>query len=88
MTKAAMARLKGSKFYHEVCDIVIAWDYYLNTNDRASADECMHKWMMAKLALEHITGNTYAFSRDGEIVSIVNERDYSDRIFIAKAHRH
>ncbi len=82
-----MARLKGCKFYHEVCDTVVAWDYYLHIDDRASADECMHKWAMAKLALEHITGNLYGFSRNGETVSIVNERDYNDRLFIADALR-
>ena len=87
MTKAAMTRLKKSEFFHEVCEVVVAWDYYLHINDRAAADEMMHKWSMAKLALEHITGNLYGFSRNGETVSIVNERDYSDRIFIATAHR-
>lgn len=87
MTKAAMKRLTTSKFYHEVCDIVVAWDYYLNVSDRKSADACMHQWTMAKLALEFITGNLYGISRNGETVSIVNERDYNDRIFIAKSNR-
>lgn len=88
MTKAAMNRLTTSNFWHETCEIVIAWDYYLHTGDREAANECMHKWEMAKLALEHITGNTYGFSRNGETVSIVNERDYNDRPFLANAHRH
>ncbi len=88
MTKAAMMKLKKSDFYHEVCEIVVAWDYYLHINDKVSADECMHKWDMAKKALEYITGKLYGFSRNGETVSIVNERDYDDRIFITPVHRH
>lgn len=87
MTKAAKTRLEKSDFFHEVCDIIVAWDYYLHINDRESADECMHKWEMAKKALEFITGELYGFSRNGETVSIVNERNYDDRIFIHKAHR-
>ena len=87
MTKAAMDRLVKSDFFREVCETVEAWDYYLHAKDREAADECMHKWMMAKLALKHITGKSYGFSRDGETVSIVNEADYSDTLFKTKAKR-
>ena len=78
MTKAAMKRLLKSDFFHEVEEVVKAWDYYLAIKDRKSSDEMMHKWSMAKLALEHITGNIYGFSRNGETYSIVNERDHND----------
>jgi hypothetical protein len=88
MTKAAMTRLKQSEFFHEVCDVVVAWDYYLHIGDKKSADECTYKWSMAKKALQFITGELYGFSRNGETVSIVNERNYDDRIFITEAHRH
>lgn len=87
MTKAAKTRLEKSDFFHEVCDIIVAWDYYLHINDRKSADECMHKWEIAKKALEFITGELYGFSRNGETVSIVNERNYDDRIFIHEVYR-
>lgn len=87
MTKAAMTRLKKSDFFHKVCEIVVAWDYYLHIGDKESANECMHKWDMAKDALRFITGEIYGFSRNGETVSIVNEYNYDDRIFIADAHR-
>ena len=87
MTKAAMKRLLKSKFFHEVMEVVTAWDYYLAIGDRKASDEMMHKWEMAKLALEHITGNLYGFSRNGETYSIVNERDYSDRIFIGNCRK-
>jgi len=87
MTKAARDRLERSDFFHEVCETVRAWDYYLRTENKKDADECMHKWMISKLALEHITGETYGFSRNGETVSIVNERDYSDRLFVTDAYK-
>ena len=87
ISKAAMKRLKKSEFFHEVENVVKAWDYYLRNGnrhdnpDRKDAEEMMHKWGMAKLALEHITGNIYGFSRDGVgNYSVVNERDYNDRI--------
>jgi hypothetical protein len=82
MTKAAMKRLLKSEFFHEVAEVVKAWDYYLTVGDRKSSDEMMHKWSMAKLALEHITGNIYGFSRNGETYSIVNKRDYNERLLI------
>ena len=82
MTKAAMERLLKSEFFHEVAEVVKAWDYYLTVGDRESADEMMHKWDMAKFALEYITGNLYGFSRNGETYGIVNERDYNERILI------
>ena len=80
MTKAAMNRLMKSDFFHEVCDTVKAWDYYMRVGNRVLADEMMHKWGMAKLALKHITGATYGFSRDlaGGTYSIVNEKDCND----------
>ena len=87
MTKTTKNRLLKSDFFQEVCATAVAWDYYLRIKDQDKADEMMHKWEMAKLALEYITGNLYGFSRNGETVSIVNERDYSDRIFIAKSRR-
>jgi hypothetical protein len=89
MSKAAMKRLLRSEFFHNVEELVKAWDYYLGNNRkhaeqyRKEADEMMHKWDMAKLALEYITGNIYGFSRDGTgNYGIVNERDYSDRIIV------
>ena len=78
MTKAAKERLLKSKFFHEVDEVVKAWDYYLSTGEKELANEMMHKWSIAKLALEHITGNVYGFSRNGETYSIVNERDRND----------
>jgi hypothetical protein len=81
MTKAAMKRFKASKFFHEVTNVVYAWDFYLKTGKEEMANEMMHKWEMAKLALEYITGKVYGFSRNGETYSIVNERDYNDRLF-------
>lgn len=84
MTKAVMKRLKESVFFHEVEEIIKAWDYYCRTNNPLGANECMHKWEMAKLALEHITGNLYGFSRNGDTYSIVNERDYTDRLIVGK----
>jgi len=80
MTKAAMKRLLKSDFFHEVEAVVKAWDYYLAIEDKTSADEMMHKWHMAKSALEYITGNIYGFSRNGKTYSIVNERNYDDRL--------
>ena len=87
MTKAAKDRLENSDFFHEVCETVIAWDYYLHTGNKKVADEFMYKWQMAKLALKFITGETYGFSRNGETVSIVNERNDDDCIFINDAYR-
>ena len=85
ITKAAMKRLMESKFFHDVEETVKAWDYYLKNNDRESADEMMYRWSMGKLALEYITGNLYGFSRDGAgNYSVVNERDYNDRIIIGR----
>lgn len=72
-----------SDFWHRTLEIITAWDYYLTVGDRTSADECMREWNMAKLALEYITGELYGFTRNGETYGIVNERDYSDRPFIA-----
>lgn len=83
MTKAAMTRLMKSEFFHTTCEVVMAWDYYLHEGDRQAADEMMYKWQMAKLALEHITGEIYGFSRDGETVRIVNEADCNDVLFSA-----
>jgi hypothetical protein len=82
MTTAAMKRLRKSEFFSELVMVVKAWDYYLTTGEKELANEMMHRWEMAKLALEHITGNIYGFSRNGETYSIVNERDYNDRLFI------
>lgn len=85
MTKAAKQRLLGSKFFHEVEATVKAWDYYLQTGDREAADEMMREWKVAKLALEHITGNVYGFSRNGETYSIVNEQDDDDRLIVGES---
>jgi len=85
MSKAARKRLMKSEFWHRVKDIVTAWDYYLATGDHKSADECMREWNMAKLALEHITGELYGFTRNGETYGIVNERDYEDRPIFEKS---
>jgi len=83
ISKAAMKRLLKSKFFEEVLEVVKAWDYYLVVGDKEAADEMMHKWFMAKLALEFITGNSYSveFSRKRETYSIVNEQNYNDRLF-------
>jgi len=81
ISKAAMKRLQRSKFFHEIEETVKAWDYYLIKGERENADKMLYQWNMAKLALEYITGNLYGFSRNGEgDYSVVNERDYSDRI--------
>jgi len=92
LSKAAMDRLVKSEFFHEVESIVQAWDYYLLVieqkrrnrieydDEKKCCNEMMHKWDVAKLALEFITGNIYGFSRNGETYGVVNERDYSDRI--------
>jgi hypothetical protein len=81
ISKAAMGRLVRSEFFHEVEAVVKAWDWYLQKNDKPCADEMMHKWFMAKPALKFITGETYAFSRDGNgNYYVVNEKDTGDRI--------
>jgi len=92
ISKAEMNRLRKSEFFHNVEEIVKAWDYYLlvieqkqNENleydyEKEAVDEMMHKWEVAKLALEFITGNLYGLSRNREVYSVVNERDYNDRI--------
>jgi hypothetical protein len=66
-----------------------AWDFYLGRgkDDEECAKEMMHKWEMAKLALEHITGNIYGFSRNGETYSVVNERNYDERLIVAPCAR-
>ena len=78
MSKAARKRLMKSEFWHRIVDIVKAWDCYLAIGDNKSADACMHEWSMAKLALEHITGESYGFTRNGKTYGIVNERDCTD----------
>lgn len=85
MTKAAMRRLLGSEFFHEVLAVVNAWDYYISTGDRGLADEMMREWQMAKSALKHITGTTYMVSRNGETYSIVNEQNPDDELFTARS---
>jgi hypothetical protein len=85
ISKAAMERLMKSKFFHEVEEIVKAWDYYLNEGNREASNEMFHKWEIAKLALEHITGNIYGFSRNGETYSIVNEHDYNDKLIVGES---
>ncbi len=82
MSKAAMQRLVKSEFFHEIRNVVAAWDYYLTIRDQEQADAMAEKWCMAKLALEHITGNLYGFSRNDETYSIVNERDYNERLIL------
>ena len=82
ISKAAMKRLLGSKFFREVKEVVRAWDYYISTGEQEMANEMMHKWFMIKEALEFITGNVYGFSRDGTTYSVVNERNYDDMLFI------
>jgi len=85
MTKAAMERLLKSKFFHEVEEIVKAWDYYTNAGDKKSANEMAGKWSVAKLALEHITGNAYWFSHKGAVYSIVNENDQHDVLLTGRS---
>ena len=81
MSKAARERLMKSDFWNRTCEIIVAWDYYLTTNDRESSDECMHEFNMAKLALEHITGELYGFTRNGETSTKENPmQDYHDDI--------
>jgi hypothetical protein len=85
MTKASQNRLIKSEFFHEVRDVVKAWDYYLSIGDRKAADEMMYKWQIAKLALEHITGNLYSFFRDKcGTYFIFNECDHSDKIIFGR----
>jgi len=85
MTKAVMKRLLKSEFFHEVKAVIEAWDYYLTAGDKELADEMMHKRLMAKLALEYITGNIYGLSRNGETYSLVNEQNYDDRLLIGQS---
>ncbi len=98
LSKAAMDRLVRSEFFHTVRDMVGAWDYYLmeyrayrvEDAERAmkaqrDADVMMHQWAIAKLALKHITGNIYSFTRNGEgDYAVVNEDDCNDRIIIGR----
>ena len=86
MTKTGMSKLKKSQFFYEVCDIVMSWDHYLKIGNQEMADIMMSKWVIAKLALEYITGNVYRFSRNGIMYSIVNEHDYDDRLIIGKSN--
>jgi len=80
-SKAEMKRFRESKFFHKVEETVKAWDFYLKKGEKENADKMMYQWDMAILAFEYITGNLYGFSRNGEgDYSVVNERDYSDRI--------
>lgn len=80
MTKAALKRLLKSEFFHEVEEVVKAWDYYLTIGNRKLADEMMIRFSIAKLALEHITGISYGFSRNGETYSVVNEKNQEEKI--------
>lgn len=84
MTKAAMTRLMKSEFFRNTCDVVTAWDYYLSNGDQEAANEMMHKWSVAKLALEVITGKVYGFSRTDKEIRIVNVADYTDELFVYK----
>jgi len=90
LSKTAMNRLKNSEFFHDIENTVKAWDYYLldveqkrRNNleyDTKPVDEMMRKWEVQKVALKYITGNLYGLSRNGDTYSVVNERDYNDRI--------
>ena len=81
LSKASMGRLLKSDFFREVREIVKAWDYYSRTGDRKLADEMMGKWLVAKFALKHITGNWYTFTRNGSgSYGVVNENDSEDRL--------
>ena len=82
ISKAAMTRLLKSEFFCEVAQTVKAWDYYITIGDKNLADEMMHKWLIAKSALEFITGNNYEFSRDGETYSIINEHNNNEKILV------
>ena len=82
MRKKVSEKLKASEFFYEVCKTVTLWDYYLQVDNRESAKECMGKWTMAKSALEYITGEIYGFSRNSEMISIVNERNDKDILFV------
>ena len=82
MMKTTRKRLLKSEFLHEVIETVKAWDYYLTVGNKKLADEMLHKWYVERSALEHITDNLYGISRNGETYSVVNERDYNDRLFI------
>ena len=94
LSKAAIKRLRESEFFHEVEETVKAWDFYLGkgygvciekNQHRKECEEMMNKWLMAKSALEFITGNLYGFSRDGTgNYSVVNERDYNERIIVGR----
>ena len=81
-SKVSTARLKKSSFFMEVEAVAKAWDYYLETGDKEKAQQMMYEWLMAKLALEHITGKVYGFSRKGDgNYSVVNEKDRDDILF-------
>jgi len=96
LSKTAMNRLKNSEFFHDIENTVKAWDYYLldveqkRRNgleyDAKPINEMLCKWEVQKLALEYITGNLYGFSRNGDTYSVVNERDYNDRIISGSNH--
>lgn len=85
MSKAEMKRLEGSGFFRDLREIVKAWDYYMKTGNKECSVIMMHQWLIAKQALLHITGNIYAFSRNGEgDYCLVNEKNHNDKILVGK----
>ena len=85
LSKAAKERLLRSDFFHEVEEVVKAWDYYCKIGDIPKSKEMRHEWRMAKLALEFITGNIYDFSRDlNGNYRVVNTRDCNDILIVGR----
>jgi len=86
ISKAAMTRLMKSDFFCEVLGTVKAWDYYVAVGDKELAGEMMSNWLMARSALEFITGNIYKLSRNGETYSVENEFNKDEKIIIGIGH--
>lgn len=84
MSKVAMKRLMESDFYQEVRNTIIALDSYIANHDSQMISIQYEKWNMAKMALKHITGKTYVFTRDDEGFGLVNEFDCEDILFFEK----
>jgi len=84
MSKAAKKRLMGSKFFHEVEELLKAFSYYQAEGDTQTAEEMWHKWEIARLALEYITGNSYEFTQYEKYFAVVNYHNREDKLIIVK----
>jgi hypothetical protein len=83
MSNAAMQRLLKSDFFWALRDVIRAWDFYVAKNEDQNAFQMQCKWEMAKLALEHMTGKTYHFSRTDTHYGVVSG-DGVDKLFFEK----